>query len=238
MLVYRKNRTIATILAFSGTLTISGLHKFYLGQPFWGIVYGLLSWTLIPKIASAIEGFWYLAQDEAAFDRNFNSAGEAGNAGIRGEIQSLNPQIPNPSPQESIDVNLADVNDWLSLPGISIHQARSLVTLSRSGVKFYCIEDVAAALSVPIHRLQSLNSLLNFSYYDHEPLDQTITFVVNPNTATVASLVKIPGINLSIAETIIQNRLTSGNFRDLVDFQERLEFSGEAIAQLMYYLQF
>jgi len=56
----------------SGTLTISGLHKFYLGQPLWGLLYVFLSWTPIPKIASAIEGVWYLTQDEETFDRNFN----------------------------------------------------------------------------------------------------------------------------------------------------------------------
>ncbi|MGH7999956.1 MAG: NINE protein [Brasilonema sp.] len=70
----RKSRSVAAILAFSGTLTISGLHKFYLGQPLWGLLYVLLSWTPIPKVASAIEGVWYLAQDEEAFDRNFNLA--------------------------------------------------------------------------------------------------------------------------------------------------------------------
>jgi TM2 domain-containing membrane protein YozV len=63
MLTKQKSRSIAAILAFSGTLTISGLHKFYLGQPLW---------TPIPKVASAIEGVWYLAQDEEAFNRNFN----------------------------------------------------------------------------------------------------------------------------------------------------------------------
>lgn len=73
MLTKRKSRSVAAILAFSGTLTISGLHKFYLGQPLWGLLYVLLSWTPIPKVASAIEGVWYLAQDEEAFDRNFNS---------------------------------------------------------------------------------------------------------------------------------------------------------------------
>ena len=72
MLNKRKSRSIAAILALSGTLTISGLHKFYLGQPLWGVLYVLLSWTPIPKVASAIEGVWYLAQDEAAFDRHFN----------------------------------------------------------------------------------------------------------------------------------------------------------------------
>lgn len=72
MLNQQKNRSIAAILALSGTLTISGLHKFYLGQPLWGLLYLLLSWTPIPKVACAIEAVWYLAQDEETFDRNFN----------------------------------------------------------------------------------------------------------------------------------------------------------------------
>jgi TM2 domain-containing membrane protein YozV len=72
MLTKRKNKSIAIILAFSGAITISGLHKFYLGQPLWGIVYLLLSWTPIPKVASVIEGVWYLTQDEEAFHKNFN----------------------------------------------------------------------------------------------------------------------------------------------------------------------
>ncbi|MFN9399057.1 MAG: NINE protein [Dolichospermum sp.] len=72
MLIKEKNRIIAAILAFSGTITIPGLHKFYLGQPLWGIVYVLLSWTPIPKIASAIEWVWYLTQDQETFDRHFN----------------------------------------------------------------------------------------------------------------------------------------------------------------------
>lgn len=68
-----KNRTLAAMLALSGVLIpISGLHKFYLGQPGWGLLYLLLSWTPIPKVASAIEAVWYLAQDGEQFDRSFN----------------------------------------------------------------------------------------------------------------------------------------------------------------------
>lgn len=47
----------------------------------------------------------------------------------------------------SIDVNQASVDDWLRLPGLSIHQARQLVQLTQNGVQFYAIEDIAAALS-------------------------------------------------------------------------------------------
>lgn len=135
-----------------------------------------------------------------------------------------------------IDANQATVDDWLRLPGLSIHQGRSLVELSRSGVKFYCIEDIAAALSVPVQRLEPLKPLLNFSYYDDESLANTTQ--VNPNTATVESLAKIPLIDLSLAEAVVQNRLSAGYYRNLVDFQQRLGLSGEAIAQLMYYLRF
>lgn len=68
-----KNRTLAAMLALSGVLIpLSGLHKFYLGQPGWGLLYLLLSWTPIPKVASAIEAVWYLAQDGEQFDQSFN----------------------------------------------------------------------------------------------------------------------------------------------------------------------
>ena len=87
MLIKYKSRTVAVILAFAGTLTISGLHKFYLGQPLWGLLYVLLSWTPIPRVASAIEGVWYLAQDEEAFNSNFNS----GKSVIKSGTSEVNP---------------------------------------------------------------------------------------------------------------------------------------------------
>ena len=78
MLSQPKSRKVAAILAFSGTvLPIAGLHKFYLGQPLWGLLYILLSWTPIPLIASAIEGVWYLSQDSDRFNSNFNFNREA-----------------------------------------------------------------------------------------------------------------------------------------------------------------
>ncbi|MFN6182095.1 MAG: ComEA family DNA-binding protein, partial [Dolichospermum sp.] len=62
--------------------------------------------------------------------------------------------------------------------------------------------------------------------------------LINPNTATVEGLRKIPFIDLSLAQTVIENRLAAGPYLSLLDFQKRLELSGEAIAQLMYYLRF
>lgn len=136
-----------------------------------------------------------------------------------------------------IDANQATVDDWLRLPGLSIHQARSLVELSHSGVKFYCIEDIAAALGIPAPRLEPLKPLLNFIYYDHESLENP-THLLNPNTATIEKLAQIPFIDLSLAEAVVQNRQSAGPYRNLADFQRRLELTGEAIAQMMYFLRF
>ena len=67
MLAQRSRRT-AVFLAWAGVFTpVSGFHKFYLGQPFWGALYLLLSWTQIPRVACAIEGFLLLAQPSDAF---------------------------------------------------------------------------------------------------------------------------------------------------------------------------
>ncbi len=72
-----KSRKVAAVLALAGTISpIAGWHKFYLGQPIWGLVYLLLSWTPIPRAASAIESVWYLLQNEAEFDENFNQNGQ------------------------------------------------------------------------------------------------------------------------------------------------------------------
>lgn len=135
-----------------------------------------------------------------------------------------------------IDVNQAVVDDWLRLPGISIHQARSLVELSQAGVKFYCLEDLAAALSLPVERLKPLATVLRFCFYDEESIYTAP--VVNPNTATVEQLLQISAIDINLAQAIVRNRLVAGKYRNLVDFQKRLSLPGNLTAQLMHYLRF
>lgn len=132
-----------------------------------------------------------------------------------------------------IDVNQASVDDWLRLPGLSIHQARSLVELSRTGVQFFCLEDIAVALSVPLQRLKPLEPVLRFCYYD-----ETCPTLVNPSTATVETLTQIPVVELSLAKAVVQNRILAGPYRNLVDFQQRLSLPGHITMQLMHYLRF
>lgn len=135
-----------------------------------------------------------------------------------------------------IDVNQATVDDWLRLPGLSIHQARSLVELSRNGVEFHCLEDIAAALGLSVQRLQPLAPVLQFCYYDVESIYAPQP--INPNTATAEMLNNLPGIDSLLASKIVENREAAGFYRSLVDFQNRLSLPSELIGQLMHYLRF
>ena len=44
-----------------------GIHKFYLGQIGWGIVYLIFCWTAIPELVGFIEGIIYLTMSDEAF---------------------------------------------------------------------------------------------------------------------------------------------------------------------------
>ncbi len=133
-----------------------------------------------------------------------------------------------------IDANRATVDDWLRLPGISIHQAKSLVTLQNAGVEFYAIEDVAAALGMPVQRIQTWSLVLSFQY--RHPDLQILQFDVNQ--ASAEELQQLTDIDLALAQAIVDNRLEQGRYQDLVNFQQRLNLPGSLLASLMHQLKF
>jgi TM2 domain-containing membrane protein YozV len=68
----RKEKKVATLLAFLvGGL---GIHKFYLGQNVWGVVYLLLCGTFLPAFVSIFESFGLLLMSNDAFEKKYNLA--------------------------------------------------------------------------------------------------------------------------------------------------------------------
>jgi DNA uptake protein ComE-like DNA-binding protein len=135
-----------------------------------------------------------------------------------------------------IDVNQASVDDWLRLPGFSIHQARSLVDLVKMGVQLVCIEDVAAAINLPVQRLQPLEPILHFEYYHRlSPLSPQ---KINLNSSSLAEITQIPILELDLARQILENRQEYGKYQNLVDLKSRLQLNSDLISQLMYYVEF
>lgn len=76
-----RSRKVAIALAFAGMLPIplpvAWIHKFYLGQYLWGIIYLILSPTGLPKVACGLEGLWYASQSDEDFSKRFPVASEA-----------------------------------------------------------------------------------------------------------------------------------------------------------------
>ena len=135
-----------------------------------------------------------------------------------------------------IDVNQAGIDDWLRLPGFSIHQARSLVDLVEMGVHFYSLEDIAAAINTPLQRLQPYESILIFAYYDR--LSSLSPEKINLNLASTAEISTIPQIDNNLAEAIQLDLQTNGKYRNIVDLKRRLNLDPELTSQLMHYICF
>ena len=67
--VNRKSKGVAVLLAlFLGGF---GIHKFYLNQIFWGILYLVFCWTFIPAIISLFEVIILLFTSESEFNKRF-----------------------------------------------------------------------------------------------------------------------------------------------------------------------
>ena len=135
-----------------------------------------------------------------------------------------------------IDVNLASVDDWLRIPGISITQARNLVEMTNSGIHFLCLEDLAAALGVSVLKIQYWQPILYFAYYSAESWHAPPK--VKHNDASISQLLTIPNLDSTIAENIISDRQANGNYRNLADLQKRLGLTPDFTYHLMYYLLF
>ena len=65
-----KNKITAAILALC--FGVFGVHRFYLGQWKLGLVYLLLSWTVVPLFIGVIDGILFLIMSEEKFNAKYN----------------------------------------------------------------------------------------------------------------------------------------------------------------------
>lgn len=66
-----KNKNVAILLTFFlGSL---GIHKFYLGNNFAGVLYLVFSWTFIPALLSVFDFIGLLLMSDQAFNGQYNN---------------------------------------------------------------------------------------------------------------------------------------------------------------------
>ena len=133
-----------------------------------------------------------------------------------------------------IDANRATVDDWLRLPGISIHQARVLVELSRSGTPLTCWDDVAAVTGIGLEHCRQLVYIVQFYYYDPDSEVRQLPV----NRATARELAAISAIDLALAERLVYERQRSGPYQNWLDLKRRLQLQPQTMTALLHHLRF
>jgi TM2 domain-containing membrane protein YozV len=110
-----KKRGWAVILALVSCVTpLGGLHKFYLSQPLWGIIYFYLSWqsSTVVMVASAIDAVWYLAQELDNFNLYFNAL----------EVEAITQSTLDPTQVDAISSALRELDKLREDGLISEHE--------------------------------------------------------------------------------------------------------------------
>lgn len=67
-----RSKKIAVLLALIGCWI--GLHHWYLGRPFWGILSALFAWTPLPAIVSLVQAAQMFFMPQREFDERYNQA--------------------------------------------------------------------------------------------------------------------------------------------------------------------
>jgi TM2 domain-containing membrane protein YozV len=104
----QKSRKVGVILALLATIIpwpIAGLHKFYFGQPVWGVIYCLLWDSPISRIACVIDVVWYIVQGQELFKAQFNESFLSYTQPV-----TFNPTITSPVQVEAIAEGLRELD--------------------------------------------------------------------------------------------------------------------------------
>ncbi|NJM97185.1 MAG: hypothetical protein HC800_08385 [Phormidesmis sp. RL_2_1] len=103
-------RKVAIALAFAGGLltpfSLTWLHKFYMGQYLWGLIYLVLTPTKLPQVACCLEGIWYLSQSDDSFADRFPNAGSMLSA-AKISLHSADSAVVMPADHTAIQVATA-----------------------------------------------------------------------------------------------------------------------------------
>ncbi|MBW2968817.1 TM2 domain-containing protein [Candidatus Woesearchaeota archaeon] len=64
----KKKNTAGVLALFLGGL---GVHRFYLDEAGWGLLYLFFCWTYIPTIVSFFEALWFFFCSDEAFEKRY-----------------------------------------------------------------------------------------------------------------------------------------------------------------------
>lgn len=140
-----------------------------------------------------------------------------------------NPAAPKWPAKKSVDINRADVEAWMTLPGIGEKRARQLVNYREKLGGFLSIEQVAQMYNLPDSVFQSIRPLLVLESRDIRK--------INLNTVSAAELATHPYFSKKQADLIVNYRQQHGPYASVNGIDQIIPFTDKVwLAKVKAYL--
>ena len=129
---------------------------------------------------------------------------------------------------EKIDINLADSNAFIALPGIGSKLAKRIITFREKLGGFYSIEQIGETYLLPDSTFQKIKPQLI--------VNNKATKKININSASVDEMKSHPYIRYYIANAIFQYRQQHGNFQSVEEIKKIMTVTDEIYNKASPYL--
>ncbi len=209
----------------------------------WGIIYAVLSSTAlgISLVTDSLLGwfiFWSIWSVVAVHSLRIEPEYQNRLSLLHNPQQRLTSEQQMLTARElgmSIDINRCSVDDLLRLPGVTLHEARRIIEIRRSGGPYFSADELQERTDVSWEKIRRLQSMLQFRYYEQK---SALPMLLDINSATVSQIAELEGIEPSLASRIVQERDLGGDFANISDLRDRLNLPARIIARLMNRIDF
>jgi DNA uptake protein ComE-like DNA-binding protein len=148
----------------------------------------------------------------------------------RSYAQNIVPQKKIHSKLLSIDINTADTNALIALPGIGSKLAARIVLFREKLGGFYSIDQIAETYGLADSVFLKISPYLQYTNNNAQ-----LKFI-SINLADAATLSKHPYINYRLANAIVQYRQQHGPFKQVEDLQQIMLITSQVYNKLLPYL--
>lgn len=138
-----------------------------------------------------------------------------------------------------IDLNKADLEQLMSLPGIGTVKAKAIISYRQAHGNFNSIDDLINVTGIGPSTLEKIRDYVTVSKTDEVQVNMNNELKkININEADEKQLEKLPGIGPSKAKRIIEYREKNGKFKSLDELLNVNGIGPKTLEKIENYLAF
>ncbi|WP_241230011.1 ComEA family DNA-binding protein [Thermosipho globiformans] len=140
---------------------------------------------------------------------------------------------------QTIDLNKADFEQLMSLPGIGAVKAKAIISYRQAHGNFNSIDDLINVTGIGPSTLEKIRDYLTVSKTNEVQVNENKEFKkININEANEKQLEKLPGIGPTKAKRIIEYREKNGKFKSLNELLNVNGIGPKTLEKIKNYLAF